>query len=243
MKKLLLLLTLPLLAITFNSCSKSNDGGDGSGGANGLIKKVENHYQNVEGRVYESVYTFQYDNHNRLKLVTEEEGGNKYSESVEYGENKIIFGDVICTLDNNGYLTKLDNGERETTYTYSSGRLDEILFDNNIITRASWENGNMISIDHIAENSNITCTYDNRENKLNLQLLEFQSDVDILGEYSMYGFKGWKNKNYILTETEGNTIHSYDYTFDTKGYPTKIIVTEKENGINQSTLTMKISYY
>lgn len=234
MKKLFLL-ALPLLALTFNSCSK--DDGD-SGGKTKLVKKViladdeyEEYFYDNQGRVTKIIFISSYDN-------------VPYTQTVQYNGNIITrtWDDgsyTRYTFDTNGYCIRQDNSGFYPAYiifNYSNGYLSESKSydeDNTLQEMVSytWENGNIVIRDD--GNYNASFTYDNRENKLNINM--GYNDVNIV---SPFRFKGMASKNHRINEYN----ESLEYTFDNDGYPTKIVEYDPQWGSEYGYATY-ITYY
>ena len=129
MKKLLLLI-LPLLAITFNSCSKDDGGDDNGGGNSKLVKRIT-----VEG---DYTLDLTYDGQQRItKMVwkdIDDDGAGSIT-TLTYANNKVTIswsdeGDEVFTLDNNGYVTREDySNSNYQTHTYSNGYLTKTAWD------------------------------------------------------------------------------------------------------------------
>ncbi len=113
MKKLFLLM-LSLAALTFNACNK-DDNGDGNETYTGkLIKTID---LNEEG-----VYTFTYDNQQRLTKVVSEWDGERSEIYYTYSSNRIVAAwddcDYIYHLDADGYLIEQEWEESGSDRTY-----------------------------------------------------------------------------------------------------------------------------
>lgn len=254
MKKILLFLTLPLLAISFNSCSKDGDenGGDSYQWPkyDRLVKTIN--WQDEDGCIDKC--TFTYDNQQRLTKVAWNE---EYFMLFTYNGNKISINEdgeyyTTYTLDKNGYLTRQDDEDgsyalHQYSNGYASKSTEENNSENDHETVYTWANGNLVktvekSVDEYGtENYGYSWTYNNVENKLNINIF------DILDSFwwdpAYIKFKGRYPKNYPITiaESDGETM-TLSYTFDNDGYPTKIVETWTD-GSDTSTSTYIITYY
>ena len=138
MKKIFLLLLLPLLAATFNSCSMEKGAKSGGDENTKLIKTLVSCYQVNYGDFFElwtNSYEFIYDSQQRIKIIKSSHDGDGIMRTIittfSYENNRIIKqvsgsvsydgsaeSETIYTLDGKGYVTKID--ERLGVKNYSS---------------------------------------------------------------------------------------------------------------------------
>lgn len=260
MKKLFLL-ALPLLAITFNSCSKDDDGGDDGyqwPTYGKLVKKVAWHSDTND---YNDDCEFTYDNQQRLVKATWDNG---YSKSLTYNNNTITLNDngefyTTYILDENGYLTRQNDDDGSyAVHEYSSGyssksteiKLDKDSDYDKYEEIYTWLNGNLVKqVGRYYDGTKLldytftyNYTYNSIENKLNLNILDI-FDFSYW-EPTCINFRGRSLKNYPISQTndDGETL-SYSYTFDNDGYPTKIVETWADGHGYTSSSTTTITYY
>lgn len=226
MKKLFLLLMMPLLAIPFYSCS-SDDDDDFPNGKAKLLKEII--YDDEEKQIFE------YDSEQRLIKVTDKYVNETRIITITYGSNAITCkegsSEEIFTLDNEGYVTKIvyKNGYKNGYYTefkYADGYLSETKEYNNEgklqnTYLYTWSNGNLIKI--VDERYTTTYTYDNKENKLGFN---DNAIVDYSDFIWLFKFKGMTNKNHQIGGSNDDWICTCEYTFDNDGYPTQLILKE-----------------
>lgn len=218
MKKLLLFI-LPLMAFTFNACSKDDDG-DELGGSTKLVKTLT---------VDDDTHAFIYDSENRIKSVT----CKHISYSYQYQGNTVIGTPTVYdpsfvqnyehyTLNDAGKLMKFEEKDSDgevlssIQYTYGSdGYVSKSVSDYGIINY-TWHNGNLVTISD--GNTTHTITYNDVENKIGSLWVDLPEDL-----MNLYGqLKGMSPKNYPIAIT-GSNSNTFTYTFDKDGYPTEII--------------------
>jgi len=220
MKKLILLLVLPLMVLVFNSCNKDDDGGN-STRTTKLVKQIV--WLDEEG----TSYSFEYDNKGRItKMIYVEQGDNPYILTYEYNTNSIIAKEgnnivITYTLNSEGYVIQEEESYSSdryiTQYSYSNGYLskttEQYYYNGNPsstnVTNYTWENGNMIK-EESGEYHIIHYTYTDKENKMNINIYD-------MGDYIR--FKGMTSKNYIESERSNDQQKLYySYVFDEDGY-------------------------
>jgi len=256
MRKIITLFLLPLLALTFITCKKNNEGEQGKKGK--LVKTVE---WIVLGDSYQS--TYYYDNQNRL-IKTE---SFYATQTLNYSTNTITMTgtesknlNAVLTstfqLDNNGYLLSWNFNNSigynsNKTYNYENGfikELSDIFTEKGVTFHSKYKytclNGNVIQCAEYHNDSTLFVSYayeyDNRENLLNLKLF-----FDAVSN-PLLKLKGITSKNYVVkrtyTEYCNNNpcyidVHTFDYKFDKDGYPTEIIQSSKGNPLHKYILT------
>ena len=225
MKKVFLLLTLPLLALSFTACNKGND--EGNDNKAKLVKQLsqDNGYMD-----------FEYDNQQRL---TRDSGSIPVS-TFTYAGNTITQNGKgfknIFLLNSDGYLierTYEDDRFETYTYTYQNGYLHTVSLNNNLRFTCKWENGNMVEKIYPSGKSAYFTYYDT-EDKMNIELI---TSMNIEGE--LFKTKGLHSKN-LLKQTDDYEGYSYKYTFDDQGYVTEIQVKREDSG---NTYTQTLTYY
>jgi len=246
--KRLLLFILPLLALTFISCKPEEEEKPKK-----LVKTVE--FINLL-EVGTLLHTYYYDNLNRLikrkESFNNNVNGGYYT--FNYSTNTItVYPDIepfTWYLDENGYLIDDTNN---STYIYENGYLKEYKVDNSFRVEYSWINGNNVQITHFSEylvSATTICECSNKEDLLNIEPLFILQHFHPLPIFGLR-LKGWTSKNYLTkwTFTDTNpdnpstTIRTYDYTFDTDGYPTQIIVNSTDNEQVNPTGKILLTYY
>lgn len=242
MKKLLLLI-LPLLAITFNSCSSSDDD-NGTGNQSKLVKQMD------DG---EMKYKYEYDTQDRpIKIIaTDAYDGSKRTSTITYNSTKITVNSTyegyswteVYTLDNNGYVIEMEytDGDGDNyieEYTYTDGYWTKVTYGDGDYSTFTWNNGNRVNVQSVGSTNNDyydwprTTTYTDKLDKMSVNWFYSLN-------YSHLKLKGTYSKNLPLTIEHpelGST--TYEYTFDSDGYPTKVI----ETG-SYDTRTTHITYY
>ena len=151
----------------------------------------------------------------------------------------------IYTLDDNLYLTKSETTSSRDKYknnwieeyTYADGYWTKSLCKKyeDSFSSFTWANGNMVEIE--SNNGNMdyedhTFTYTDKLNKMNIN--PFWSP-----NFSLMKFKGTFSQHLPSSYTESsNSIATFEYTFDSDGYPTKIVETSQ-----RGTIMIYITYY
>jgi hypothetical protein len=252
MKKLLfMLLPMVAMALIFNSCTKDDGGNDNGNGSGKLVKTVLTENDNGVSWLIE----IEYDNQKRpIKVNMSSSSGSTDNRTISYGNNSVtvnLIGDDYVelffelVLNNDGSLSKMTtdevDGDDWTIYEYSNGYVSKE-DDDWEDTEFTWFNGNLtktVSIDENGDTETTILTYNDVEDKLNLDI-GLYSPFYWGGEYTNK-IKGTYSKNYpvSVTESSGASI-TYQYTFDSDGYPTKIVTTGR-NGYGSRTET--ITYY
>jgi len=219
------------MAITFNSCTKERESGGSKNGSTKLVKTLTGD---------DGYYTeFFYDKQQHLIKVINEEVYVTFT----YNKDKITQEDhyngytTIYTLDNKGYVIRSDDyddgvHEHYTTHEYSNGYLVKSTSDGGYTTY-TWQNGNLTKIveDGGVQQYTEILTYNNIENKWNYD--PYFAELSLI-------FKGVTSKNYLvkLTASSGFTS-TLKYTYDSDGYPTKIVISSSYGGSE----TITITYY
>jgi len=236
MKRIVALLLLPLLAFTFITCKKNNEGEQGKKGK--LVKTVQDYAKNENGEWEANVLqTFYYDTQNRLIKIDINNGFSCVYYSYETNYIIITYTPDIyhadtLKFDNNGYLISMGN----TTFIYENGYLKEKRVGNNVDNFYTWMNGNLVSVLYHDRNFE----YSNREDLLNINIFD-----DIFDIYcGTLKLKGLSSKNYRIKSfsTKGDDIFAtYKYTFGKDGYPTEIIFDVSDGNAND--MKWIITYY
>jgi len=117
-------------------------------------------------------------------------------------------------LYKNGYLTKIK----------CKNQYDEISEQ-----EYSWSNGNIIQPNFIE--------YDSRENLLNLNF------YDNIVPDGFIKFKGCSTKNHWVKTMIGTDVETFNYTFDTDGYPTQLVMSLWIDGQFEITIKHILTYY
>lgn len=244
MKKIFLLI-LPLLAVSFNSCSKDDDGGSESNDKKIVSQvSVKNHYGTY-------VLEFSYDSQNRLTKIYEDAenyttfdySGNTVTITDAYGEGHI---DVYtATLNSQGYITVLKDEDGNTTsYTYDgNGYLSKTVWGDGSEGEllCTWSNGDLVMEKSTGGDPYIAnYEYTSIVNKTNLNVYALTwgyfhvDDPELLG---VNGLLGKMNTNLIKKATDYDGTRSFSYTFDSDGYPTTITENDDSNGTSTYTIT------
>ena len=236
MKKIIVLLLLPLLIFSIIACKDKEEEHEKKGK---LIKMVEHFPSNNE---FSLVITYYYDNQNRLIKHQQSQNGDTASISIKYSANTII-----TTLENveneistwffneNGYLIGDDNN---STYIYENGYLKEWKGENGNKVEYSWQNGNMVQI------NGATFEYNNKKDLLNINPFFFKGNNTLT--YCGVKLKGWTSKNYVIKETHSvpcDHIITYEYIFDKDGYPIQIIWYFESEKDGKSESKLILTYY
>jgi len=242
MKKTIILLILPLFAITFIACKKNNEEEQGKKGK--LVKTVE--YFNIQDTTFSFLFTTHYDNQDRLIKVewvqkTYSAVYNLYTINLQYSTNTIIstwiHGGLVdktytLHLDNIGYV-KYEGSGIDTChiYTYENNYLKERI-SHGFPFEYSWTNGNIVQMIADWPDGNYVETnyeYSSKEDLLNINILDID---DIFANNQGYAkvlkLKGLASKNYLVKAIKTNypytSIITYDYKFDKNGYPIQILL-------------------
>ena len=175
MKKIFLLLLLPLLAMALYSCSMEEGAKSGGDGNTKLVKtvRIQEFYDGkpIRDGAYWTSELF-YDDQRRLTRIREGYGengrpyigdGEDYIPAIIYGSNSIIIGWTNYYTDNNGYVTKIEQEGEFTRYVlieYSNGYMAKATysFSNRWSTRSgvnsyTWENGNCTKMNFYSEHN------------------------------------------------------------------------------------------
>lgn len=241
MKKLLLFI-LPLLAVTFNSCSKDDDSGNTYGK---LVQSIVTIGDYGTTAVY-----FSYDDKQRITQFAQYSEDDVYICNLTYDDNKITaiyedYSGVYTFTLTNSYVTKFDSVDSEygnhnyyRTFEYSNGYLAKTLYPQapeESITYI-WSGGNMT--EQIFSDGGVeTYTYTNKSNKLNVDFFEFN------GRFINFNcpivFNGMRMKNLPLSVPSiyGDDRIEYTYVIDNDGYPTMILGTSSDGESYTSTIT------
>ena len=148
-------------------------------------------------------------------------------------------------------------------YSYSNGHIVGASINSQTKTY-TWENGNLTRIVEDFGDKGIctrTLMYNNVENKLNIGRYsfgvfdryhyEYDGDLKTFSRSEIENFwglfKGWKSKNFPISETwsyiEGTkSTTTYTYTFDSDGDPTKIVASSNHHEYPMH-LTFTFTYY
>ena len=280
MKNALLFMVMMPLLVMFNSCigEKMIDvEKENKNGKTKLIKTFTlSSFDDYDKRYHESDRSeYFYDDKQRLTRVEKynsEYGVEKCSEQIfTYEYNRIII-DVteeegyhpisrgIFTLDNNNYVTRIDNYDGftnrgwHTILEYSNGYLSKASYnrsDNNppsSVNTYIWEKGNLVKINY-ADGSTASFSYGNVENKLNVNFPWFFEEelpyfrffysrnnmsymINLTCSLKFKGVMTSKNLPIRIIYLEyGETItQNYSYTLDPDGYPIEIILKHSEDG-------------
>jgi hypothetical protein len=249
MKKLLLLL-LPMvaMALTLNSCTK-DDGGDDNGNTDigGSGNGSERLVKSITAITTDSNETVElrYDNQNRIVQAKGIFDGRNMDYTIDYNDKSSIAIlhdnsqriEFVMIYDSDGNIIQTRDGY-DTQYEYSDG-----YFSGNGCT---WLDGKIVylSFSGRVDSWHDELEYNNIEHKLNI-------GFPFIGSFT------WNN--YLINKVNGAypqyclttatsligddvwRVTSYQYFFDTEGYPTKIIRTP---GISSySDVTYTFTYY
>jgi hypothetical protein len=158
---------LPLLAITFTSCSDDDDNREM---ATKLLKKID---YGADGFEY-----FEYDSSGRVNKHTYTNGSHTDVTNITYANNTITCTDDsgnkdIYTLDDSGYVIKREDSDGySTTFSYADGYLgktEEYSSDGSLSFSFTytWSAGNLVQASYNNGSSIEIYTYNNHENKIN----------------------------------------------------------------------------
>lgn len=160
--------------------------------------------------------------------------GNKLTIKLDYGEEG--FDTQTCTLNEDGYVTStIYEGEDRNTYKYQNGFLHSGRFSEQINWNATWQNGDLVKT--VMTDHTIKCTYTDKDNKMNIELLDF-AYLDMFEDCELCmtsGYWGGKNKHLLrkvesLMPNNSGSSTEFSYEFDAEGYVTKIFNVSKEWG-------------
>lgn len=255
--KNILLLVLPLLAMTFFSCSKGDGGDDkentdigGSGnGSERLVKSITtDNNMSVEIR---------YDNQNRIVQTKGDFNGRNMDYTIEYDDKNRTatlqgsYVNFVMIYNSNGNIayTQPDG----TTYQYSNGYIsssssEESLFGGKI--NYTWLDGKIIKVSFVESEvtGDWTMDYNNIGNKLNINFpfgYGFTWDLYFINKAKGASPQYYPTiiKYFSRRTAEGYTA-TYQYFFDSDGFPTKIIENTYRNADKVSfSSTYTFTYY
>jgi hypothetical protein len=258
--KRLLLFILPLLVILFIACNKNNE--EENGTPTKLVKTVE---------IFESApltFTYFYDNKNRLSKIHFHYEAPEYFETeynLTYGTNTVTYcintgGNdetlATYTFDNNGYCVSYfcnKSTDCLVDFTYENGYLKSsnapiyLGYQDGFESSYFWNNGNLtyaktIYSSHPNNTLEYNAVFSNKEDLLNIPIQSVKLSGLGFDEMHPIKFKGIASKNYLVKQTAGGRNYTYEYTFDTDGYPTQII--ERESAYyEESERKYIITYY
>ena len=241
MKKKLLLILLPLLAVTFNSCSMEEGEGLEWDGNTKLVKRIVLGRQIYE---WEEVHEYFYDDNQRvtredMSISYKGEGGYwRYDLSSAYyiyeSNRVIVVNDKgeemgMAILDNNNNVVESYLKNERGEYFLPQQYPEEFIipeFSNGYMTKFwfvlfTWESGNLIRA-HSGDDD-VTLEYGKTENKLNSAKYPFYP----IGNFAGYG-KLPKNLPTYIANKNSYSYNGYawrghlSYTFDSDGYPTQV---------------------
>ena len=196
---------------------------------------------------YWEIY-FNYDEEGRLIKISDDEEYHSWA----YKENSIVAleyikGDGECTttciLNNDNYIKSYscpfwepDGCTVDLTYN-ASNHLVSTYYSVEGTHSANWQDGNLVQI-QTPWGSNAYCSYNNVENRTNLDLNWFVTELlsaeiytDLVGFDSYFtivalaatGYTGKTNRNFLtqIKEIDGDETDIYNYTwkYDNNGYP------------------------
>lgn len=236
MRKIFMLL-VACVAMVFVSCSKDDDGDNGTPLGGKQMSKITEYDENDEVSSY-SIY--EYDKQGRItkETWTDKTDGNASSATYIYGDKeiKIIEEDfdsedgnstytTICKLNDKGFIVSSeDDNNHKYVYTYDNNdQLIKISGSDNITY--TWENGNITK--ETASWGTFTYIYNQSENK-NVGINYFSEDIpnDVLFNC---GYFGAKNKNLMASRTS-SAKYTYEYKFDKDGNVTEMKAYYINNG-------------
>ncbi len=249
MKKLTLIATILITAITFSSCSKNGDGDENNFSVKLVSQLVELEDDSA------STYTdlFYYDSQNRIIKMDDSWGimtFDYYSDKVIITENGY---EKICHLNKQGYIETLTIGsytfENHTTesytchYTYdANGYMTKMTYESDergrVEVQCVWSNGDLI---RESDGTNYTnYEYTKTVNKTNFDFVAYDA-WDAVNDPASYlrtatnELFGKRSKHLIKAVNTYDYGHdggaTFDYELDSDGCPTKITATRIDDGV------------
>lgn len=240
MKKILYFAIAMFAVISFSACSDEDDNGHTS---NNPILVRQCIYTNGDDNP--TIYTFEYDNQNRIVRVTNNYNhsetqfsysGNTVTETLIYTNGG--FDTRICQLNADGYIESITDyqyPEDLQLYSYKNGYLQEMHASwSNDQWIYNWDNGNLISISE-------PIVWDTRWDKTITysQVTAIPTNINIdyieeCPELQFFGFTGKQSKflpkkSIHKNETDTKT-DTYEYEFNSNGTISKILITSVRVG-------------
>lgn len=237
MKKILYFAIAMFAVISFSACSDEDDNEHTS---NKPILVKQCIYTNGDDNP--TIYTFEYDNQNRIVRVTNNNYNTYNSETqFSYSGNTVTetsiytnggFDTRIYQLNADGYIESVMDAqypEYLKTYSYKNGYLQE-WHTSNQQWIYNWDNGNLVSISEPGV-WNTTITYS--------QVTAIPTNINIdyieeCPELQFFGFTGKQSKflpkkSIHKNETDTKT-DTYEYEFNSNGTISKILITSVRVG-------------
>jgi len=254
MKEKNTLITILLLAtlIFFSGCNKEKDNlSSGKENEIRLVSSITQYGNNDEGEATFTRTEYSYDNLNRITEMTSIAEGITSRLFYSYPEENImlletsdlLYSSITYILNDDGSISSYSNGDKiMEVCTYSNGFLQkketDIGFESSqskSIENFTWENGTITSAEVISHAQLIftyTLTYEYGEIENKLCSIDFYL-TDFISPRGWYG----KSIPYMPSKItfhsdlngSGQSVSTYRYEIDEKGYITKIFVKLNDN--------------
>ena len=239
-----------------SACDDSDDNHEAVRPASGptkqrTISKISAYYGYFEGYTGHYEYTFTYDDSKRVVEMDVNRDYENCNLTIDYVSSKILninglYDDYVSQVDINnlGYITS--NGL--STFTYNSkGQLTNDSYyrpsgsddraDYSYRTIYTWSNDNIARVQQNINGNlwNLRVKYNDKDtNAVTLDLNWFVDPENCFGsanvdsELATIGLMGKRCKNYIteLIDEDDDWRVTYDWTYDSEGYPIECVATE-----------------
>lgn len=231
------------------------------------ISKISAHYGYFEGYTGHYEYNFTYDESKRVVEVTSEfweNGSHQRYINIDYVSPSTIsigdgnYGDTRqVDINNLGYITC----DGLSTFTYNSkGQLTNDSYympsdsddgaGDSRSTIYTWSNDNIARVQQNSHGNlwNLRVKYNDKDtNAVTLDLNWFVDPMNAFGsgsvefELATIGLMGKRCKNYIteLIDEDDDWRVTYDWTYDSEGYPIECVATEYTEYANSGKMTSR----
>ncbi len=215
------------------------------------ISKISAHYGYFEGYTGHYEYTFTYDDSKRVVEMDVNRDHGNCNLTIDYVSSNILnidglYDDYVSQVDINslGYITC----DGFSTFTYNSkGQLtnDSYYIDDgelyeDLSTIYTWSNDNIVRVQQNYNGNlwDLRVKYNDKDtNAVTLDLNWFVDPMNAFGsgnvdfELATIGLMGKRCKNYIteLIDEDDDWRVTYDWTYDSEGYPIECVATEYTN--------------
>lgn len=242
MRKIFMLL-VACVAMVFVSCSKDDDGDNGTPLGGKQVSKII--YKEANGEVYSHV-TYEYDKNGRVKTEVWREEGSDDIYKYTYGTDKITIinecGGETSSTDyylENGIIT-YSMGDETATYSYNNKKELIKVIENTYTYTYTWVDGN-ITTQNLSQHGVFEYSYSKNAVKT-LGLNNFEEDIPNSILFS-YGYFGAKNTNLMAGYTWGTKEkYEYEYEFDNDGNVTTMKEYNTENGTKKLERIVTVEY-
>lgn len=216
------------------------------------ISKISAYYGYFEGYTGHYEYTFTYDDSKRVVGIDAYRDAGSFYYGIDYVspstiniQGDLYSGDEQVDINKLGYITS----DGSSTFTYNSkGQLtndnsywqgDD--YDSSYSTTYTWSNDNIMRVQQNYNGNlwNLSIKYNDKyTNAVNLDLNWFVDPMNAFGSANVdfmlatIGLMGKRCDNYVteLIDEDDDWRVTYDWTYDSEGYPIECVVTEHTDG-------------